>query len=86
MKAKVHYDATIEVTVNRKKFTAKFLADFRKMFYNFTCINDHLEHLAQLHARGLADNHSFIEGYGQAKDMGITFKTVYQHQYVIGTT
>lgn len=61
------------VTVDVPKFTPEFMAEFRKSFYPFETIDEHLAHLGQLHARGLANNHSFIEGYGQAKDMGIRF-------------
>lgn len=67
----------VQVTVNRRMFTKKFLADFRKQFYNFQDIDEHLRHLAWLYARGLADNHSFIEGYGQASEVGISFKDCY---------
>ena len=65
------------VTIDESKFDATFMAEFRASFYPFTTVNDHLEHLAQLFARGLVDdNNDFIEGYGPAKDMGIRFKIV----------
>lgn len=64
----------IVVTVDRKKFTNQFMKEFREQFYQFHTVEEHIEHLAQLHARGMADNTSFIEGYGQATDMGIHFK------------
>jgi hypothetical protein len=64
------------VTIDESKFDATFMAEFRASFYPFTTVNEHLEHLGQLFARGLADNGDFIEGYGPAKDMGIRFKIV----------
>jgi hypothetical protein len=66
---------TIVVTVDETKFTSEFMREFRLHFYPFDTLDKHIEHLAQLHARGLAADHSFIEGYGPAKDMGIRFRT-----------
>lgn len=67
----------VQVTVNRRKFTKKFLTDFRKSFYNFQDIKDHLRHLAWLYATGRTQNGAFIEGYGPAAEMGIVFKDCY---------
>ncbi len=53
------------VTVDRKMFTKKFMQEFRENFYNFQTIDDHIEHLGWLYLRGLVDNGSFIEGYGE---------------------
>lgn len=64
----------VSVTIDPAKFTKKFMKEFRATFYNFQSVSDHVDHLAQLYARGLADNGSFIEGYGPAADMGIAFK------------
>jgi hypothetical protein len=63
----------VKVTVDETKFTPEFLDEFQRNFYGFTTIDEHLEHLAQLHARGIADNDSFIEGYGETSEMGIKF-------------
>lgn len=63
---------TIHVTVDERKFTPEFMAEFKESFYNFVSLDDHLEHLAQLHARG--EDSAFIEGYGNAADMGIAFE------------
>ena len=75
MKRRVQLTQTIEVEIDEAKFTAEFLSDFRASFYDFHDINDHLEHLAQLYARGLIDafGDSFIEGYGPQSSMGIKF-------------
>ena len=67
----------VQVTVNRRKFTKKFLESFRKSFYNFQDIEDHLRHLAWLYATGRTQNGAFIEGYGPAEEMGIVFKDCY---------
>lgn len=72
----VRVTQTIRVTVDEAKFTPEFMAEFRDSMYHFTTLDDHLEHLGQLHARNIADNHDFIEGYGQADDMGISFQHV----------
>ena len=63
----------VHVTVDPAKFTPAFMADFCEHFYPFDTVDQHLAHLGQLHVRGLADHHSFIEGYGNADDMGIRF-------------
>ena len=59
----------VKVTIDESKFDETFMKEFQENFYNFTSIDDHIEHLAQLYARGLYDNGDFIEGYGNTKDM-----------------
>jgi hypothetical protein len=66
-KASVMID--VEIELDETKFDEAFMAEFRQSFYPFYDINDHVEHLAQLQARGLLD--FFTEGYGEIKDMGI---------------
>jgi hypothetical protein len=61
----------VKVTVDESKFTPEWMADFREHFYPFTSIEDHMEHIAQLAARGVISTPCFIEGYGQSDDMGI---------------
>ena len=78
----VRVEQVIEVTVDESKFTDAFMAEFRASLYPFQNINDHVGHLGQLHARGLADNHSFIEGYGPADEMGIKFEVCDQEHTV----
>lgn len=65
----------IKVTVDESKFDETFMKEFRDNYYNFQTVDEHLEHLAQLYARGMVGDSSdcFIEGYGLAKDMGIKF-------------
>jgi hypothetical protein len=63
----------VHVTVDKAKFTPEFMAEFRRNMFPFATIEEHIAHLGQLHARGIADDRSFIEGYGPAKEMGISF-------------
>ena len=69
----------VEVTVNPKKFTNEFMEEFKKCFYpDINTIDKHIEHLAQLFARGLYTNGDFIEGYGPTEEMGIKFRKDYE--------
>ncbi len=72
----VRMSITVEVTVDERKFTPEFMREFRGLFYNFTTLDEHIEHLGQMYARGLYDNHDFIEGYGPADEMGIKFENL----------
>lgn len=63
----------ITVTLDASKFDAEFMADFRRNITDFNTLDEHAAHLGQLYARGLADRHRFIEGYGEAAGMGIDF-------------
>lgn len=75
-KKTVYVTLTIDVEVDETKFTDEFMQEYRDSFYSFDTIDDHIKHLAQLHARGIYDSDSFIEGYGQASDMGIQLEHV----------
>ena len=69
----------VKVSVDESKFTPEFMAEFRQSFYNFDTVDDHIEHLGQLFARGLVGGYlpdEFIEGYGPAEAMGIHFYEV----------
>jgi hypothetical protein len=62
----------VKVTVDETKFTPEFLAEFRKYFYPFKTVDDHIRHLAFLEVTGrLRDLPCFIEGYGESEDFGI---------------
>jgi hypothetical protein len=61
----------VEVSLDEAKFTPEFMAEFRRDFYDFATLAEHAEHLAQLASRDAVS--SFIEGYGLAKEMGISF-------------
>jgi len=80
---KILVQQIVRVTVDETKFDEEFMADFQRQMYPFTDLEDHLEHLAQLHARGICDDHSFIEGYGPAQDMGIRFEIADQFEEII---
>lgn len=67
-RAKVIMD--VEIEIDETKFDEAFMSEFRQSFFSFYDITDHVEHLAQLEARGLLD--VFTEGYGPIKDMGIS--------------
>lgn len=70
----------ISVTVDETKFTEEFLEEFRKSFYLYSDVNDHIVHLGDLYARGIVDEFTdFIEGYGDPKDFGIKFRHVYTY-------
>lgn len=74
----------VAVTVDEAKFDEGFMRDFRKTMYPFDSLDDHIEHLGQLAARGLVDDFStFIEGYGPPKAMGITFKIESGEQEIV---
>lgn len=74
-KKTVVVQSVVSVTVDETKFTPEFLADFQKSMYPLKSVDDHIEHLAQLYARGIHDSFStFIEGYGPPKEMGIECK------------
>ena len=71
-KKTVRVTQEIWVQVDESKFTPDFLKEFRETMYNFPDINDHIEHLAQLKARGIITHkNQFVEGYGNLLDMGI---------------
>lgn len=70
----------VEVTLDESKFDEAFMEEFRHSFYQFDTIEEHAEHLAQLHARGVVelDSYSgeFVEGYGPQGEMGIKARTL----------
>ena len=76
---KVRVEQIVEVSVDETKFTPEFMAEFRATMYNFGSLDDHLQHLGQLYARGIDDEFSFIEGYGPASEFGIKFDQIAQY-------
>jgi len=75
----------VRVTIDDTKFTPEFMAEFASYMMPYSTIDDHLEYLAQLYARGITNGWAddIIEGYGPAKEMGIAFKLVDQEERVI---
>lgn len=66
----------VRVTVDETKFDADFMSEFRSTHYDFRTLDDHVAHLGQLFARGIVPERTdcFIEGYGNAREMGIRFE------------
>jgi len=74
----------VHVTVDEDKFTPEFMEEFRKSFYNFHTLNEHIEHLGQMYARGIVSNFdSFIEGYGDPAEVGIKFASAGQDVEIV---
>lgn len=74
MKRRVTVTMIVDVEIDETKFTPAFLEEFRGYMYDFSSVDDHIEHIAQLAARGILDcdwPSVSIEGYGRASDMGI---------------
>lgn len=74
MKTPIEVAYTVSVEVPDGFFTDDFMKEFRESFYEFYTVEQHMQHLAQLYVRGLAHNDSFIEGYGDARELGIKFE------------
>lgn len=74
-RAAVSVVQTLTIEIDESKFDETFMEEFRASFFPFFTIEDHLEHIAQLQARGVIDlewnKNEFIEGYGPATEMGI---------------
>lgn len=70
------------VTVDESKFTEEFMENFRKHFFPFYTIDDHLEHLAYNYISNGVDENSFIEGYGLAKNFGIKFSLMSEDAFI----
>lgn len=70
----------VEVSIDETKLTPEWMQGFRDVCYSYHDVDDHLGHLAQLEARGITYqphvNNSFIEGYGNADDMGIKARVI----------
>lgn len=75
MKATVEVTQFVTVEVPDSLLTEEFMEEFRGYMYDFDTREDHLIHLAEMYARGMIAEHSFIEGYGRAQDHGIKFET-----------
>jgi hypothetical protein len=73
MKKLVEVVQMVEVDIPDSLLTEKFMAEFRKDFYEFDTQDAHFKHIGQLAARGIIHSSSFIEGYGPADKIGIKF-------------
>lgn len=74
MKATVEVTQFVTVEVPDSLLTKEFMEEFRGYMYEFDTREDHLTHIAQLAARGVIHESSFIEGYGPAEEVGIKFR------------
>ncbi len=83
MKKQIAVTRVVEIEVDEAKFTPEFMNEFRASMYNFRTLDQHLEHLAQLYARDVIDDRSFIEGYGRAEEMGIKAKVIDQTEEML---
>lgn len=68
---KVEVTQMVSVTLDETKFTPEFMEEFRRHMYPFATVEQHVEHLAQLHVRGLTTQ--FVEGYGELADFSMKF-------------
>lgn len=64
-----------KVTVDESKFTQAFLEEFSGYMFPVDSVQDCVDHLASMFARGVIDGSTkFIEGYGPPEDFGIKFQ------------
>ena len=74
MRREVEITSTFEIEVDETKFTPEFFAEFSSYMFHMDTVEEAIEHLADLYARGVIDNFSeTVEGYGDLKEMGIKF-------------
>lgn len=67
----------VRVTLDDAHFNEAFMGEFRESFYPFHTLRRHVQHLAQLEARGMVHDYKpFVEGYGELEDMGISLNAV----------
>lgn len=73
----VHTDFKIEV--DESKFTEEFFEEFSQSFFFMDTVQEAVEYLADLFARGMirGEPNEFIEGFGRADEMGIRFITAH---------
>lgn len=64
-KINVTTEVTVKISEGHWITDAEDRKDWAKTFYDFDTIEDHAEHIAQLVARGLATNETYVEGYGE---------------------
>lgn len=77
-KFRVTVTQEVVVELDETKFDETFMREFRESHYPFSTLERHAEHIAQLAARSIigTDKDRFIEGYGPASEMGITWEIV----------
>ena len=76
IKKTVTVTQTVEVEVDESLLNTSFMRDFSSYMFDLD-FDGHVEHLAQLAARGLIQSKDeFVEGYGKISDMGISVRVV----------
>jgi hypothetical protein len=81
MKKTVRVEFEVEIEYDERFFSKKFMKAFRGYMYPFKTVNEHLEHLAQLQVRYLADG--FVEGYGVLNEKDIHISSELSHIEVL---
>lgn len=73
-KIEVRLIRTVSIEVDDAKFDEAFMEEFRKSFFPFKSLDDHLRHLACIVADRSygTEPKEFIEGYGTLEEMGIS--------------
>ena len=84
MKRMVAVTQVVEVEVDETKFTEEWMKEWRQSFYPFRSLNRHIEHIAQLEARG-GLSEDFTEGYGPLAEMGIKAKVIDQTEEILAS-
>jgi len=74
MRKAITVSSPITVGVDESKFTPEFMEAFRKNFFDFDTVQDHMEYLATLYVENGGNFAGWIEGYGDPNDFGITFE------------
>lgn len=65
----------LKVTVDEARFTDEFMEAFSKCFFQTLTIEEHIEHIAEMFAKGVVTSDAqFLEGYGVLRAFGITIK------------
>lgn len=69
--------SVVEVTIDETKFTPEFMQEFNSYMFKAD-MDEHIKTLAY-HA-AYDDSETFIEGYGNLKEMGIELKCTYEDE------
>lgn len=72
MEKTVRLEFEVKIKYDKSFFNKKFMEAFRDYMFPFETVGEHLEHLAQMKVRGLAEG--FVEGYGDLDEKGIVMR------------
>jgi len=73
----------VRVTVDETKFTPEFMAEFAAAITNYDTVEEHVENLAWLHARGIVEEGDRVEGYGPLDELGVGFTVTSEEQHLL---